>query len=183
MHSVGFVDPEDMNVVKGKRKFTSLVGYSSSKLAQVMFSSILNKRLTVETGINVICVSPGIVQTNVVRNLPKVVQAAYRRVPYFIFNAQEGGLFSNASSRSALFAATDPQVVEYCKVLKADEWLVCPFISQDCQPTNPSEEAHNVETSKRVWEKTLEMIGLSSDAVEKLLNGEEVKCRYRSGSG
>ncbi|KAM0061641.1 putative NADP-retinol dehydrogenase [Helianthus debilis subsp. tardiflorus] len=35
MHQVGFVDPEDMNVVSGKRKFTSLVGYSSSKLAQV----------------------------------------------------------------------------------------------------------------------------------------------------
>uniref|UniRef100_A0A7N2MPL4 Uncharacterized protein n=1 Tax=Quercus lobata TaxID=97700 RepID=A0A7N2MPL4_QUELO len=34
MHYVGFVDTEDMNVVSGKRKFTSLVGYSSSKLAQ-----------------------------------------------------------------------------------------------------------------------------------------------------
>lgn len=35
MHCVGFVDTEDMNVVSGKRKYTSLVGYSSSKLAQV----------------------------------------------------------------------------------------------------------------------------------------------------
>ncbi|XP_043715801.1 dehydrogenase/reductase SDR family member FEY-like [Telopea speciosissima] len=66
MHFVGFVDTEDMNVVSGKRKFTSLVGYSSSKLAQVMFSSILQKRLPAEAGINVACVSPGIVHTNVV---------------------------------------------------------------------------------------------------------------------
>ena len=35
MHQVGFVDTEDMNVVTGKRKYTSLVGYSGSKLAQV----------------------------------------------------------------------------------------------------------------------------------------------------
>ncbi|RVW52567.1 Dehydrogenase/reductase SDR family member FEY [Vitis vinifera] len=35
MHYIGFVDTEDMNVVSGKRKYTSLVGYSSSKLAQV----------------------------------------------------------------------------------------------------------------------------------------------------
>lgn len=35
MHYVGFVDTEDMNVVSGKRKYTSLVGYTSSKLAQV----------------------------------------------------------------------------------------------------------------------------------------------------
>ncbi|KAK6942182.1 Short-chain dehydrogenase/reductase SDR [Dillenia turbinata] len=176
MHYIGFVDPEDMNVVRGKRKYTSLVGYSSSKLAQVMFSSILNKRLPAEAGINVVCVSPGIVQTNVARDLPKVVQAAYHLIPYFIFNAKEG-------SRSALFAATDPQVLEYCEVLKADEWPVCAFISQDCRPANPSEEAHNVETSKHVWEKTLEMIGLPFDAVEKLIEGEEVKCKYGSESG
>ncbi|CAA3008604.1 Hypothetical predicted protein [Olea europaea subsp. europaea] len=66
MHYVGFVDTEDMNVVSGKRKYTSLVGYTSSKLAQVMFSSVLHKRLPAEAGISVVCVSPGIVQTNVV---------------------------------------------------------------------------------------------------------------------
>ncbi|KAF6164299.1 hypothetical protein GIB67_010269 [Kingdonia uniflora] len=30
-----------------------------------MFSSILQKRLPVEAGINIVCVSPGIVHTNV----------------------------------------------------------------------------------------------------------------------
>ncbi|KAI7986101.1 hypothetical protein ACSBR2_041400 [Camellia fascicularis] len=176
MHYVGFVDTEDMNVVSGKRKYTSLVGYSSSKLAQVMFSSILHKRLPAEAGISVVCVSPGIVQTNVARDLPKIVQAAYRLIPYFIFSAQEG-------SRSALFAATDPQVPEYCEMLKADEWPVCAFLSEDCRPTNPSEEAHNLETSYKVWEKTLEMIGLPLDAVERLVQGDEVKCRYGAHEG
>jgi len=97
MHYVGFVDPDDMNVVSGKRKFTSLVGYSGSKLAQVrtytkhhsilffllffisetngftfyfpgqvMFSNVLLKRLPLETRISVVCLSPGIVLTNVV---------------------------------------------------------------------------------------------------------------------
>ena len=33
MHSVGFVDPDDMNVVSGRRKYSSVVGYSSSKLS------------------------------------------------------------------------------------------------------------------------------------------------------
>lgn len=171
MHSVGFVDIEDMNVTSGKRKYSSLVGYSGSKLAQVMFSSILQKRLPAEAGINVLCVSPGIVQTNVARDLPRIVQAAYHLIPYFIFNAQEG-------SRSALFAATDPQVPDYCETLKADDWPVCAFISADCHPMNASEEAHNLDTSNRVWEKTLELVGLPSDAVEKLIEGEEVQCRY-----
>ncbi|RZB65192.1 Formin-like protein 1 [Glycine soja] len=34
MHHVGFVDTEDMNLTSGKRKFSSMVGYSSSKLAE-----------------------------------------------------------------------------------------------------------------------------------------------------
>ncbi|KAL5158587.1 Formin-like protein 1 [Glycine soja] len=37
MHHVGFVDTEDMNLTSGKRKFSSMVGYSSSKLAEVHF--------------------------------------------------------------------------------------------------------------------------------------------------
>ncbi|KAK0586622.1 hypothetical protein LWI29_009826 [Acer saccharum] len=171
MHYVGFVDTEDMNVVSGKRKYTSLLGYSSSKLAQVMFSSVLQKRLPAEAGINVLCVSPGIVHTNVARDLSRVVQAAYHLIPYFIFSPQEG-------SRSTLFSATDPQIPEYCELLKADDWPVCAFISQECRPTNASEEAHNIETSYKVWEKTLEMTGLPSDSVERFLEGEEVKCRY-----
>lgn len=81
-------------------------------------------------------------------------------------------------SRSALFAATDPQVPEYCGVLKDDQWPVCPYISYECRPMNASEEAHNLDTSEKVWEKTLEMVGLPSDALEKLLEGEEVQCRF-----
>ncbi|KAJ7962759.1 putative Short-chain dehydrogenase [Quillaja saponaria] len=77
LHFVGFVDVDDMNFVSGKRKFTSLNGYSSSKLAHVMFSSILQKHLPAEADISVVCVSPGSVRTNVARDLPKYVQVAY----------------------------------------------------------------------------------------------------------
>ncbi|KAK9204888.1 hypothetical protein WN943_015153 [Citrus x changshan-huyou] len=83
-----------------------------------------------------------------------------------------------SGSRSTLFSATDPQMPEYCELLKADDWPVCAFISQDCRPANPSEEAHNIETSYKVWEKTLDLVGLPLDAVERLVEGDEVKCRY-----
>lgn len=83
-----------------------------------------------------------------------------------------------AGSRSTLFAATDPQVQEYCEMLKADEWPVCAYLSQDCRPMNPSEESHDLETSYKVWEKTLELIGLPTDAVERLIEGEEVECKF-----
>ena len=99
------------------------------------------------------------------RDLPRILQALYAVIPYFIFSPQEG-------CRSSLFSATDPQVPEFWETLKSDDWPVCPFISQDCRPTNPSEEAHNTETAHRVWEKTLELVGLPLDAVEKLIEGK-----------
>lgn len=46
MHHVGFVDEDDMNVVSGIRKYSSLVGYSSSKLAQVKFYKIKGNNVT-----------------------------------------------------------------------------------------------------------------------------------------
>ncbi|KAI9089546.1 hypothetical protein K1719_029151 [Acacia pycnantha] len=98
-HFLGFVDIDDMNFTSGRRKFSSFKGYSSSKLAQVMFSSILQKMLPAESGISVVCASPGSVRyTNV-----------------------------------------------------------------------------KLETSIKVWENTLDMIGLPSDAVDKLLNGNTLE--------
>lgn len=172
MHYMGFVDTDDMNFTLGKEKFNSTKAYSSSKLAQVMFNSVLQKRLPPEAGISVLCVSPGTVHTNVTRDLPKLVQVAYNFIPLFLFSAQEG-------SRSALYAATAPEIPEYCKALKADEWPTCAYISHDCRPTRAANEAHNTRAANEVWEKTLDMIGLPLDAVEKLLHGEEVMCKYK----
>ena len=77
-----------------------------------------------------------------------------------------------------MFAASDPQVPEYCEMLKSEDWPVCACINYDCNPMNASEEAHNLETSQLTWEKTLEMIGLPPDALEKLIAGETVQCHY-----
>lgn len=172
MHYIGFVDASDMNFASGKREFTSKKAYSSSKLAQLMFSSILHKRLPADAEISVICVSPGIVRTNVARDLPKSVQIAYHLLPTN-FTPQEG-------ARSTVFAATDPQILHYCRRLKADERPVCAYISYDCHPESPSREAHDLKTAHEVWERTMDFIGLPSDAVEKLLRDEMVECRFES---
>ncbi|KAJ6428273.1 hypothetical protein OIU84_023654 [Salix udensis] len=171
MHYMGFVDTDDMNFTLGKEKFNSTKAYSSSKLAQIMFYSVLQKRLPLEAGISVLCVSPGTVHTNVTRDLPKFVQGVYNLIPVFLFSAQEG-------SRSALYAATDPEIPEYCEELKADDWPTCAYISHYCRPTRAAKEAHNTRAANEVWEKTLDMIGLPLDAVERLLQGEEAMCKY-----
>lgn len=171
MHVIGFVDSQDMNFLTKKNKFTSRKAYSSSKLAQIMFSSILQKILPADTNIHVLCVEPGAVRTNVTRDLPRILNILYQQMFFFMFDAQQG-------SRSALFAATDVDVLKYCGELKAEEWPVCAFIGCHCGTTKPSKEAYNVRTSHQVWEKTLEMVGLPTDVVDMILQGKEIHCRY-----
>lgn len=171
MHFLGSIDLDDMNFVSRKKEFTGLKGYSNSKLAQIMFSSVLEKCLPSEAGISVLCVNPGSVRTNVARDLPKVVQVAYHYIPIFLLDAQQG-------SRSALFAATNQQIMEYCRGLKVNKSPVCAYISHSCDPINASAKVHNTKTAYKLWERTLDIVGLPADVVKKLLEGEEVQCKY-----
>ncbi|KAJ8539243.1 hypothetical protein K7X08_013495 [Anisodus acutangulus] len=171
MHIIGSVDSQDMNFLTKKNKFASRKAYSSSKLAQVMFSSMLQKHLPADTKIHVLCVEPGAVRTNVTRDLPRILNILYQQMFFFMFDAQQG-------SRSALFAATDVDILKYCRKLKEEEWPVCTFIGSHCMTTKPSKEAYNVETSHQVWDKTLEMVGLPTDVVDMILQGKQIHCRY-----
>ncbi|KAH7438236.1 hypothetical protein KP509_04G006700 [Ceratopteris richardii] len=162
MQWFGVLDPDDLNLTCGKRKYSSVAAYSGSKLAQIYFSSLLECKLRSGSGIHVICVNPGIVKTNVIRTLPKVVQAIYNFIGCFSLSSLEG-------ARSVLFCATDPQVVQYADALKAKGWPVCSYYSSICKPNDTSKHAQNMNLALRLWEKTAEIIGLSTEDIEKLL--------------
>ncbi|TMX05463.1 hypothetical protein EJD97_019700 [Solanum chilense] len=170
MHLIGVVDPQDMNFLTKKNKFTSRKAYSSSKLAQLKFSSILQKFL-INTNIHVMCVEPGAVRTNVTRDLPRILNILYQKMFFFMFDAQQG-------SRSALFAATDAEILDYCGVLKAEGCIGCAFIGCHCRITKPCKQVDNERTSFEIWNKTMEMVGLPAGCVDMILQGEEIHCRY-----
>ncbi|KAI5072960.1 hypothetical protein GOP47_0013066 [Adiantum capillus-veneris] len=164
MQAFGVVDPNDLNLNSGRRKYSSTAAYSGSKLAQIYFSSVLETKLPNDCGIHVICVNPGIVKTNVTRTLPKFVQAVYNLVGFFSLSSLEG-------ARSVLFCSTDPQVLEYAEALRAEGWPVCPYYSSDCKPNPTSKHAQNVGMAFKLWDKTREIIGLNNEDVDKLLDG------------
>lgn len=165
MQCFGVVDPTDLNMNCGRRKYSSAAAYSASKLAQIYFSSVLESKLPNESGIHIICVNPGIVKTNVTRTLPKVVQAVYNFIGFFSLSSLEG-------ARSVLHCATDPQVLEYAEGLRAEGWPVCPYYSSDCKPNATTRQAQNVGVAFQLWEKTREVIGISNELMEKLLASE-----------
>ncbi|XP_071728476.1 dehydrogenase/reductase SDR family member FEY-like [Rutidosis leptorrhynchoides] len=171
MHAIGFVDTRDLNFDRKITKYTSLRGYSRSKLAQIMFNNVLHQKIPKDSKIDVVCVDPGSVRTNVVRDLPRIIQIAFQVLPKFLYNAIEG-------SRSVLYAAVYDEIQEYCSKLKEEEWPVCPYVACNCKTMIPSKEAQNLEISRFVWKTTLDIIGFPNDAVDHLLSGKEINWQY-----
>ncbi|KAH7443523.1 hypothetical protein KP509_02G038700 [Ceratopteris richardii] len=158
---LGSVDPDDLNFTSGRREYSSLAAYSGSKLAQIYFTSVLESRLRLQPGIHAMCVNPGIVTTNVTRTLPKVVQASHRQNTFLFFNPTEG-------SRSVLFCATAQQPVDYANKRRSDNSTLCPLFSSDCKPRMKALKIDELDKVLKVWDKTLELIGVSEDYLVNL---------------
>ena len=74
----------DFNNLQGEKKFSAYRAYSMSKLANILFTYELAKRLD-GTGITVNCLHPGIVATNLMRESPSLIRLAWKIMsPFFI---------------------------------------------------------------------------------------------------
>lgn len=95
-------------------------------LLQIMFSSILNKRLPAESGISVLCVSPGIVQTNVV-SLFKTWNVSGWNMYDFILNLSICSfVFTNICQIEYNFYRKPSEII-FCKRLIALLICSCPL--------------------------------------------------------
>ncbi|BBN08921.1 hypothetical protein MPTK1_4g15580 [Marchantia polymorpha subsp. ruderalis] len=164
MHHMGFVDPEDLNITK--RRYSSTGAYSGSKLAQHLFSRILHMRIPKEAGIDVILTHPGEVMTQMTRDLPKIIQKVEVISSVFRLSAAEG-------ARGVIFCATDKQVFAYTRALREMGQPICPYFSSNCKPADVAKLANDMETAMKVWNKTLELLDLPADIVEKQFQRKE----------
>ncbi|CAK9218728.1 unnamed protein product [Sphagnum jensenii] len=160
MHHLGFVDPEDLQ--GGKRRYNCTSGYSDSKLAQILFCHMLQKRLPIEAGVDIIVVNPGEVKTNVARDLPKIIQMGYHSL-FILFTPTEG-------ARSVLFCAADKKVQEYARALRGLGYPLVPYFGSDCKPASVAHQAHDMEKAQLVWQQTLKLVDLPLDCIELVLS-------------
>ena len=64
-------------------------------------------------------------------------------------------------ARSILYCATDLEVLKYAKILREKGSPLCAYYSSDCKPmVNFRKPEHVRYMAPRVWEKTLEAVGL-----------------------
>lgn len=99
-HRMGRIDFADL---QSERRYRRTAAYAQSKLANLMFTYELQRRLAAASApVAALAAHPGVSVTELTRHLPRVLQSAYPAV---------GGLFTQSAAMGALpvlRAATDP---------------------------------------------------------------------------
>lgn len=95
----------DLDTINEKQNYSAFLTYANTKLACLMYSYQLNKRLT-NANVNIISTAahPGISITNISNKLPNYLKFLQQKFGHFIFSDTKNG------AESTLFAALDLSV-------------------------------------------------------------------------
>ncbi|KAM4606706.1 retinol dehydrogenase 12, like [Polymixia lowei] len=140
-HSWGNINLEDINSEKG---YDKKAAYSQSKLANILFTRSLAKRLQ-GTGVTVYSLHPGVVQTDLWRHLNGPQQLVMKMVSPFTKNSVQGA-----------------QTSIYCAVEPALENESGGYYS-DCAPATCSRAAADEDMAQKLWELSCQMLSVSWD--------------------
>ncbi|KAL1493226.1 hypothetical protein ABEB36_011319 [Hypothenemus hampei] len=145
-HERGSINFEDLNY--NKRTYNALEAYSQSKLANVLFSRELAKRLKENniSDVTVYSLHPGVINTELGRHL---------KTTYGAFVEALWGFFKWAIKTPKQGA----QTIIYCSVDEncANE---SGLYYKECATTSPAKAAKSEEDAQRLWDESLKLVGL-----------------------
>jgi NAD(P)-dependent dehydrogenase (short-subunit alcohol dehydrogenase family) len=116
--------------------------YSRSKLANILFTRELARRLT-GTGVTANCLHPGFVATNLGQRDNGLLAILIRLAMMVRAEPAEKG------AETIIYLASSPEVAD-----------VSGGYFADCRPATPSREAQNDDNARRLWDETARLAGL-----------------------
>ncbi|HEV2702768.1 MAG TPA: SDR family oxidoreductase [Steroidobacteraceae bacterium] len=125
------------------RQYTAMGAYSQSKLANILFTRALSRRLQ-GTGITATCLHPGLVRTAIGRNIDSVVTRSLLALVSRFARSPEKG------AQTLVYLATSAQV----QGASGGYYF-------DCKATPPSPAAQDDEVAERLWDISAGMVGVS----------------------
>jgi NAD(P)-dependent dehydrogenase (short-subunit alcohol dehydrogenase family) len=133
----------DFNNLRGEGEFDPVEAYGSSKLANILFSLELARRLE-GTGVTSNAVHPGLVQTNITRTAPSLLRRAFDLLGGFIAKTPEQG------AATQVYVATSPRLEG-----------VSGAYFEDCNPVEVSGDHHLLDRAMalRLWNLARELTG------------------------
>jgi NAD(P)-dependent dehydrogenase (short-subunit alcohol dehydrogenase family) len=138
LHNSATIKFDDLG---GERSWGGMSSYGQSKLANILFTYELARRLE-GTGVTVNAVHPGAVATNLARNNGAIVSTAWKLAGTFMRSAEKG-------ARTQIYLASSPEV----------EGVTGKYFV-DCKEARSSAESHDANIARRLWEVSAQMTGL-----------------------
>ena len=127
----------DVNAWPTGREYSAFAAYANSKLANVLFTYQLARRLE-GTGVTANCLHPGAVASNLFRGLPAVLEALIRLVT----------ISPERGARTSIYLASSPDV----------QGISGKYFARR-RPEKSSEASYDLEAARRLWEVSEEVTG------------------------
>ncbi|XP_038073445.1 retinol dehydrogenase 12-like [Patiria miniata] len=146
-HEFGKMNWEDIHM---RTNYHPIHAYGQSKLANVLFTRELSKRLK-DTSVNVFALHPGNVKTELTRYTSQSLGLLFRII-FMIAASPLGRIVMKTAVQGA-------QTSIHCAVEEelADK---SGLYFSDCAVKNPGKRALDEESARRMWELSAEMVGL-----------------------
>ena len=141
-HRRGTIRFEDL---QSKQSYGGWPAYSQSKLANILFSSELARRLA-ETGVTSNCLHPGVVATGFGQNNRGLMGLLWKLFAPLLRTPEKG-------AATTIFLATSPEV----------EGVTGKYFA-DCKVVTPTAEARDLLVGKRLWKVSEQLTGLGKDS-------------------
>jgi NAD(P)-dependent dehydrogenase (short-subunit alcohol dehydrogenase family) len=138
-HERARLDFEDLQATR--KNYNTLAGYSASKLANVLFTLELARRLE-GTNVTANCLHPGVVATNIFRNLGAIGKV-------FTFVARPFLLSPTRGAETSIYLATSPDVAK-----------VSGKYFDKCKETALLPHATDMEAARRLWDESAKLAAL-----------------------
>ncbi|KAJ8277726.1 hypothetical protein GJAV_G00079130 [Gymnothorax javanicus] len=140
-HSWGSIKLDDIN---SEKNYDAAKAYGQSKLANILFTRSLARRLK-GSGVTVYSLHPGVVQSELWRNLSKPMQMAVKISRPFTKTSVQG-------AQTSIYCAVEPEL----------EKETGGYYS-DCAPERCTRAASDDEMAEKLWDLSCQMLGITWD--------------------
>lgn len=139
-HSGGKLNWSDPQL---RRNYNGLQAYENTKLANILFTVELNKRLEGHPSIRAFAVDPGLVKTDIgYKGTPVVVRCIWKL-------RRSGGVPPEIPAQGIVYLLTETSIQDSTEVY----W-------KNNQPIKPSRKALDPVNASRLWSLTADMCGM-----------------------
>ncbi|XP_030623119.1 retinol dehydrogenase 12 [Chanos chanos] len=140
-HTWGDIRLDDIN---SEKSYHPRRAYGQSKLANILWTRSLARRLQ-GTGVTVYSLHPGVVQSELWRNLSRPIQVAVKVFSPFTKTSVQG-------AQTSIYCAVEPQLEKESGGYYSD-----------CAPARCSQAARDDDMAQKLWELSCKMLGITWD--------------------